>query len=367
MTLWTSLRHLRFLLPTRRTADVVRPPDDRHPPVVATRDIDEEARLPRLAAVDVARGLALVAMAAYHGSWDLANVRLVDWGVATDPLWRGFAMTVAASFLFLAGVSLQLAHRTGFDAERFVLRLVRIAAAAALVSIATYVVFPDTWVFFGILHLMVVGSLIAAPLRRLHPVLLLVVAVGVLVLPRFVESPALDGLPFAILGLSKTVPNSNDFVPLFPWLAPLLVGLAAGRPIAAVAGAAWSPHRRLGRGLALLGRWSLVFYLVHQPILFGLATGLEAVLPVNPAVERNLFVRDCVAECQRFEPNGTMCGQFCGCVAESIDGTSVWQSRTIDPSDDGLISTAASTCRHAGSDFDEGQPDQDGSGSDDDD
>jgi uncharacterized membrane protein len=160
------------------------------------------------------------------------------------------------------------------------------------------------------------------------------------------------------------IPTANDFVPLFPWLAPLLVGLALGRPLAA-----WRKVRpvdsRPGRALAALGRWSLVFYLVHQPVLFALATGLAAVLPVDPAVERALFLGDCTSQCESVGADAAACRAFCGCVAVSIDGTPIWQSRTIDSSYDGLIATVAASCRQAPGAFDDpaGQP----AGSDDDD
>ena len=61
-------------------------------------------------------GSAIVAMAAYHFSWDLAYHRLVDWDVAGDPVWRDFARTIAASFLAISGLSLVLARRAGADA-----------------------------------------------------------------------------------------------------------------------------------------------------------------------------------------------------------------------------------------------------------
>jgi uncharacterized membrane protein len=315
---------------------------------VAQGPTGEAPRSVRVHAIDVARGLALIAMASYHFSWDLANARLVDWGVASDPLWRGYAMAIAATFLFLSGLSLQLANRSGFDLPRFAGRLLRIAGAAALVSVATYLVFPDAWVFFGILHMMVVGSLIGQPLVRLPPFLLLLLAAVAGTLPLWAQSAQFDGLPLAITGLAVSVPTSNDFVPIFPWLAPLLVGLAAGRllvdrPVAPSP----PPRRRLTRLVALLGRWSLLFYLVHQPLLFGLAEGLGWLLPVDPVVERGLFVRDCVNECAGVGADAGYCRAFCGCVAESIDGTPIWQSRTIDTSYDALISTAAASCRRA--------------------
>ena len=72
-------------------------------------------------------------------------------------------------------------------------------------------------------------------------------------------------------------PVTEDFVPLLPWLGVMWWGMAAGQ---------WTlAHRRhwfsgtvpgAGRGLAVLGRWSLTTYMVHQPVFFAVLTGVAA-------------------------------------------------------------------------------------------
>ena len=65
-------------------------------------------------------------------------------------------------------------------------------------------------------------------------------------------------------------PVTEDYVPLFPWSGVLLLGLAAGHWLIARDFGALSPLAHAPRILQFLGRHSLVVYLVHQPILFGL-------------------------------------------------------------------------------------------------
>ncbi len=302
------------------------------------------ARRPRLPLVDVARGLLLLAMASYHFSWDLANVRLVDWGVATDPVWRGYAAAIAGSFLFLSGLSYRLAARDGLDPFRYGGRLVRLALAAGAVSLATYFVFPDSWVFFGILHMMLLASLLAPLLVRLPSPLLVLLMIGALALPHVWRTPALDGMAYGFLGLGETPPTSNDLVPLFPWIAPYILGLLVGGPLSQRNGEP-RPLRRGTGWLAFIGRHSLVFYLVHQPLLYGLAVGLAAVLPVDPAVQRASFVGDCQRECVSTGGDVALCERFCGCVTEAIDGTGIWSERAIDNSYEALIATAVQACQ----------------------
>jgi uncharacterized membrane protein len=311
----------------------------------------------RLPVVDVARGLALLAMVVYHLSWDLAYVHLVAWDVAGDPLWRGFARAIAGSFLLLSGLSLALSVRGGFDGGRQALRIGKIALAAAAVSLATWIAFPDSFVFFGILHMIAVGSVLVLPLLRAPAVVSMALAVAALLLPRLLPPIDLDSPLLWPLGLGAAAPPANDYVPVFPWIAPMLAGVALGRLVADGRLGLPSVEARRGpaRALAVAGRWSLVVYLVHQPLLFGLAMGLAAILPPVPSVERAWFVRDCEAGCGGWSADGPYCARFCGCVADSLAGTAFWTVRGGDPGFSSVVAAAAGTCR-GGEGFDPSAP-----------
>ena len=64
----------------------------------------------RLALVDTARGIAVVAMIVYHGSWDLTFFGLTDWPVATHWAWVAFRTLIAGSFLGSGGHQRRLGH-----------------------------------------------------------------------------------------------------------------------------------------------------------------------------------------------------------------------------------------------------------------
>jgi uncharacterized membrane protein len=63
---------------------------------------------------------------------------------------------------------------------------------------------------------------------------------------------------------------TEDYVPLLPWLGVMWWGMAAGqwllRERAAVVQATIP---RMAAPLAWLGRWSLSWYMLHQPLLIG--------------------------------------------------------------------------------------------------
>jgi uncharacterized membrane protein len=79
------------------------------------------------------------------------------------------------------------------------------------------------------------------------------------------------------VGLVTHKPVTEDYVPLLPWIGVALWGVAAGQWLlrerrAASAADLPGAVRSVGRLLASLGRWSLGFYMLHQPVLVGLVT-----------------------------------------------------------------------------------------------
>ncbi len=136
--------------------------------VQARNAVDAAPAMPgtRIVLLDAARGVALVAMAIFHAAWDMAFLGLADIDPANDPGWKWFARLIAASFLAIAGASLVLATRQRLDWPVQIRRIAKIAAAAALVTLATWIALPQNYVWFGILHHIAIASLIALPLAR---------------------------------------------------------------------------------------------------------------------------------------------------------------------------------------------------------
>ena len=107
--------------------------------------------------------------------------------------------------------------------------LMKVGGAALAVTVVTYFAFPESYIFFGILHCIAVSSVLALPFLRLHPALTLAAAVFCLVAPRIFTNPALDAPWLDWLGLGASDPVTNDYVPIFPWFGLALIGVAAGR------------------------------------------------------------------------------------------------------------------------------------------
>jgi len=289
----------------------------------------EKSSPARLVLLDELRGGALLAMILFHFTWDLDYFGLAPPGLTASPQFKWLGDAIAATFLLVVGASLALAARGGWRARPFWMRLAKIAGAAALVSLATWFVFPDEFIFFGVLHCIALSSLAAAPLLRAPVSLVLAVAAIALALPLLVASPMFDAPIWWWLGLGTHQPLSNDWRPFLPWFGVVLLGMAIAR--GALARALPERLARLrarslaGRALVLGGRRSLLVYLVHQPLLFGALYLGVAAIGLKPPSEAAAFARNCAAQCTAQGARAGYCGKVCGCVAARAQPSSLWR------------------------------------------
>lgn len=302
-------------------------------------------------AVDVARGVAIAAMIVYHFTWDLSFLKLIETNIVEIPAWRWFARCIAGSFLFLAGFGLALAHAQGFRRIPFLRRLVKVGGAALAVTLATFFAFPQSYIFFGILHAIAASSILALPFLRLHPALVLAAAAFCLAAPHLFTSPALDAPWLDWLGLGILTPLTNDYVPIFPWFGPVLAGVAAGRILLArretLSLARWRAGDPLSRALIWAGRKSLPIYLIHQLVLLAGLNGLLQVVGPNPAAEARPFMDQCEATCLQRNAKPQTCRAACSCTVASMRESDLWRKlldNTIDGEDQVRISRAAQQC-----------------------
>jgi uncharacterized membrane protein len=299
--------------------------------LAATSDADRPPARPRIAVIDLARGVAIVAMVVYHTAYDLAGNGLIATDVAAEIHWKVFARTIASTFLVLVGVGLVLATRNGFEPRRYFRRLTFIAAGALLVTAATYWFDRTTFVFFGILHLIAVASVLALPFLFASTWFTAVVALAVIVAPWSSASPVFDQPWLWWVGLSTVSPTTIDYVPVFPWFGAVLAGIVIGRIGLRYAGAlsAIQPRDIVSRTLMLAGRWSLVIYLVHQPLIVGALYAYTQINPPSREFIRERWVGQCTAACvgDRTEQS---CTALCGCLFDGMYGTDLYSLRATE-------------------------------------
>ena len=227
--------------------------------------------------LDALRGVAIVWMAGFHLCFDLNLYGLMPpQNFYRDALWINQRTCIVSLFLFCAGLGQAVALHAEAGGpslipftRRFWRRWAQVAACAALVSLGSAWMFPKSWIGFGVLHGIAVMLILARLASPLGPWLWPLGALA-LALPKFVQHPWFNQSFAHWTGLATKRPITEDWVPVLPWLGVMLWGLAAGQWLLA--------HRRevlAGRvppaiaPVALLGRWSLSFYMVHQPVFIG--------------------------------------------------------------------------------------------------
>jgi uncharacterized membrane protein len=324
----------------RRVPDSI--PDNATPLTEGTR------QRPRLLWLDALRGLALIAMATYHFSWDLEFFGYLAPGTSTEGFLRLYARSIASTFLFLAGFSLVLAHYPKLRLKAFLRRFAVILAAALAITAATWWFVPDGLIFFGILHAMALGSLVGLIFLRLPVIVTLAVALGAMVLPSVYRSPIFDMPLLWFAGLSEHLPRSNDYVPLFPWIGALLTGIAVARLL--VDYNLLARLSRLPDGPAWLrwgGRHSLTVYLLHQPVLIALVFAASHVVPPPAPDPIESYIGSCEQSCQEQGNTAQICQAFCACTLDRLQAQSLLeplQSGAILPDQDERILALASEC-----------------------
>jgi uncharacterized membrane protein len=292
---------------------------------VKAGDAEDSAgeRSGRVDAVDCARGLALIGMAAYHLSWDLADFRLAPPMLPFAPPMRLLSHVVASAFLALVGVSLALAHRKGLNVRAFWRRLAIVAGAAALVTVGSYVFAPAEPITFGILHCIAAASLLAAPFVTAPAWASFAIGLAAIAAPFLIRSPLFDPPWLLWLGLGEALPSTLDWRPLLPWAGLVFMGLGAARLPGVMerltAPERWRAAAGPARALCFAGRHSLPIYLVHQPILIGLLMGLTAWGPLAPKPDMRTFLAACERACVAGRAAAAECETGCRCVADAVE------------------------------------------------
>lgn len=233
----------------------------------------------RYGIIDAIRAAAVVNMILYHLCYDI----FIVFGV-----WEDFYLTLPAviwerlicfTFIIISGVSLHFSRR-GYR------RGLLVFLCGMIVTLFTVLITPEQAIWFGVLHFlgcaMLLGTLLKPLLNRVDPLaaaavffLLFMLSYGIpdgfIGLFSFPLIQLPEGLyrfpPLAFLGLRSPDFFSADYFPLAPWSFLYFFGFELWRLIT---------RKKLDRFLYrripvldFIGRHSLIIYMAHQPLLYG--------------------------------------------------------------------------------------------------
>jgi len=227
--------------------------------------------------LDTLRGVTLVSMIAYHACWDLVYLYGKNWGWYLSQgayLWQ---QSICWTFILLSGYCF-LMGRAPWK------RGLMAFGGGLVVTAVTLVAMPDAPAICGVLTLLGSAALLTAPLKklflRLDPRLGLAGSFTLFLLLRDVNEGFLgfEGMRIAALpeGLYQNLFTtwmgfppagfvSSDYFSLLPWVFLFWTGLFLYR--------LHPGERKPGLRLPVvtaMGRHSLLVYLLHQPVIYGL-------------------------------------------------------------------------------------------------
>ena len=233
----------------------------------------------RYGVIDAIRGIAVLNMILFHLCYDVFAV----FGVWED-FFKSFPAVIwerliCFSFIVVSGVSLNFSRR-GWRRGLIVL------LCGMAVTLATVVLTPDQAIWFGVLHFLGIAMILGSFLRKLpdilHPLWSMIAFfilfmltygipegyIGLFSFPLIHLPDTLYQYPwFSCFGFPSETFFSADYFPILPWIFLYFFGYELWRFI---------KQKELDRFfirripvLDFIGRHSLIIYMVHQPILYG--------------------------------------------------------------------------------------------------
>ena len=243
----------------------------------------------RVGLIDEARGFAILCMVVYHGFYDLVYIFGVDIPLFDSPLVNALQVIFAGLFIFISGSACAFSH-SNFKRGLLCFGLGMVMTAG------TALFMPEELILFGILHMLGVCMMLYPPCGWLLHKLPDWAGIGLLVLLFWFTYPLMGGTvgfpPFWELSLPRGLYElgwlsplgfygggffSADYFPLFPWLFLFLLGSYLGKFLKTGKGPRliYATHSRF---LAAAGRNTLVIYVLHQPVVYGILWVVFAVL-----------------------------------------------------------------------------------------
>ncbi len=247
--------------------------------------------------IDALRGIALINMVLFHFLYDVYIVFGQDFGWYRRPAVEAWQQFICITFILISGISW---HFSRNNLKRGLL----LNGYGLLITAVTYIFMPDQTVYFGILNGIGCAALLMIPAAKCcerikNRNILLPSALGLLSLLLFVCTRELAGgyltlfgnkiwLPDAlyepkimtVLGFPFSGFRSSDYFPVFPWFFLFLTGYFLWEVICLFP-ACQTFFRVQVPLLSRIGKKTVWVYLLHQPILYGLAYVLVEMLGVE--------------------------------------------------------------------------------------
>ncbi|MGI5936868.1 MAG: heparan-alpha-glucosaminide N-acetyltransferase [Oscillospiraceae bacterium] len=227
----------------------------------------------RIDLLDAWRSLAILCMLVYHFLYDLTVFGFMETEKFESPGLDALQLFICCSFILVSGISSRFSRNN-------VGRGLIVLCAGLLVMLGAYVAGEP--ILFGILQFLGVATIIyglaGKYIERLNrniaaPLFLVLFAVTWV----WTENTLVEATWLWPLGFIHRDFYSADYFPLMPWFFLFLFGTWVGGIIKELKEASWL-HTPLHPALTWPGRHSLLIYLLHQPVLYGICWAASELL-----------------------------------------------------------------------------------------
>ena len=253
---------------------------------MSTDTVQPAIKKERAFELDVLRGIAIVMMVFMHLSYDVRYEFGCDMFAYLESswFWAFVHPIITGLFVSLSGVCCAMSRN---NLKRG-LKLLAVALAFTIVtSLITKFMGIYCLILFNVLHVLAVSILLYYLVELIErktgasymavSFILVLAGIYIMLLSNNIGlyDHASDKLPLIIFGITvKGEPAMADYMPLIPWAGVFLIGSAAGRLCyrekkTLFPGRTGVCHKIVSP-LAFLGRHSLIIYLVHQVIGYGI-------------------------------------------------------------------------------------------------
>jgi uncharacterized membrane protein len=226
----------------------------------------------RLKGIDIFRGWAIVLMILFHFFFDLNHFSYIDIDIKHDNFWLSFRLIIVSMFLLTVGISLKLAHKKTINWKIIKKRTFLLGSASLLVTVGSYLQFPESWIYFGVLHFVLLSSFIILPFLN-YPKVSIVLGLLILI-GYFLDYISMDYLfNLLVTPLHLPLEHTEDVVRIVPWFSVVLFGstiVTLKWHTKLFDNSFFNRENSLNSFFSLLGQNALIIYLIHQPILFSL-------------------------------------------------------------------------------------------------
>lgn len=219
----------------------------------------------RFAELDFLRGSAILSMIIYHVFFQLNFFGIYSVDVFNG-WWYIFARSIAIIFLLLVGISIVLSYRSRKSNFRNLYRGKIVMLVALGVSLVTFLTFPEYTIYFGVLHFIAFMLLLSPFIVRLRSYPLVILSIVSIAIGFWFKSLIVESKYLFWIGLRSSTFKTFDYFPLFPWLGVVFLGMFLGK---IYYDNAKSLEFMNFNFLNWFSRNSLLIYLIHNPIIYG--------------------------------------------------------------------------------------------------